>query len=40
MRARALPVVMVLVVADFLVFHVGTNALTDLETWWLNLAVR
>jgi len=40
MRARALPVVMVLVVLDFLVFHVGTNALYDLETWWINLIPR
>jgi Zn-dependent protease len=40
MRARALPVVMVLVVLDFLVFHVGTNALGDLETWWINLAFK
>jgi Zn-dependent protease len=40
MRARALPVVMVLVVLDFLVFHVGTNALYDLENWWFRLAIR
>jgi Zn-dependent protease len=40
MRARALPVVMVLVVLDFLVFHVGTNALNDLEVWWINLAFK
>ncbi len=36
MRARALPVLMVLLILNFLVFHVGTNALGDLETWWLN----
>ncbi|MFZ1063560.1 MAG: site-2 protease family protein [Acidimicrobiales bacterium] len=40
MRARALPVVMVLVVLDFLVFHVGTNALVDLENWWFRLAIK
>lgn len=40
MRARALPVVMVLVVLDFLVFHVGTGALGNLETWWINLALK
>ena len=40
MRARALPVVMVLVVLDFLVFHVGTGALGTLETWWINLALK
>ncbi len=40
MRARALPVVMVLVVLDFLVFHVGTNALGSLEDWWINLAFK
>lgn len=36
MRARALPVVMVLVIADMMFFHVGTNALSNLQTWWLN----
>ena len=40
MRARALPVVMVLVVLDFLVFHVGTGALGNLENWWVNLAFK
>jgi Zn-dependent protease len=40
MRARALPVVMVLVFLDFVVFHVGTNALGNLETWWINLAIK
>jgi Zn-dependent protease len=40
LRARALPIVMVLVVLDFLVFHVGNNELSSLEQWWINLAVR
>lgn len=38
-RARALPVVMVLIIANALVFHVGVNWLNDLETWWYNLLV-
>jgi Zn-dependent protease len=37
MRARALPFVMVLLLLNFAVFHVGENALTDLENWWLGL---
>jgi hypothetical protein len=36
MRARALPVLMVLLILNFLVFHVGTNFLFDLENWWIN----
>ena len=35
-RNRALPILMVFIILDFLFFHVGTNALSDLETWWLN----
>lgn len=37
MRQRALPFVMVLLLLNFAVFHVGLNALTDLELWWLRL---
>jgi Zn-dependent protease len=37
MRARALPFVMVLLLLNFAVFHVGLNALTNLELWWLRL---
>jgi Zn-dependent protease len=37
LRARALPVVMVLLILNVLVFHVGLNALSDLENWWINL---
>ena len=40
LRARALPIVMVLVVLDFLVFHVGNNELASIENWWLNLAFK
>jgi Zn-dependent protease len=40
LRARALPIVMVLVVLDFLVFHVGNNELANIENWWLNLAFK
>jgi Zn-dependent protease len=36
-RARALPVLMVLIILNAVVFHVGTNALTSLENWWINL---
>ena len=36
MRARALPVVMVLLILNVLVFHVGLNALSDLENWWIG----
>ncbi len=35
-RARALPLVMVLIIADSLFFHVGTGALGSLQQWWLN----
>jgi Zn-dependent protease len=37
MRQRALPFVMVLLLLNFAVFHVGLNALTNLELWWLRL---
>lgn len=36
LRARALPVVMILLVLNVLVFHVGLNALSDLENWWIR----
>jgi Zn-dependent protease len=35
-RARALPIVMVLIILNALVFHVGINALSDLQNWWLG----
>jgi Zn-dependent protease len=37
MRARALPVLMVLLVLNIFVFHVGNTARYDLESWWINL---
>lgn len=36
-RAKALPIVMVIFIANALIFHVGYNALTDLQNWWLSL---
>lgn len=36
-RAKALPIVMVLFIVNALVFHVGYNALTNLQNWWLSL---
>ncbi|MDE3065631.1 MAG: site-2 protease family protein [Acidobacteriota bacterium] len=36
LRSRALPWVMILIILDMTVFHVGTNFLSDLQTWWLN----
>ena len=38
-RAAALPIVMILVILDAAVFHVGTSALTSLHNWWLHLLV-
>jgi Zn-dependent protease len=35
-RARALPLLMVLIIADSLFFHVGTGALASLQQWWIN----
>jgi Zn-dependent protease len=35
-RSRALPILMVLIILNAVVFHVGTNALGDLENWWQN----
>ncbi len=35
-RARALPLLMILIIADSLFFHVGTGALGSLQQWWLN----
>jgi Zn-dependent protease len=40
LRARALPVLMVLLLLNFAVFHVGTNALNDLESWWERLLLK
>ena len=37
LRARALPIVIVLILLDSLVFHIGTNGLVDLQDWWLHL---
>ncbi len=36
-RARALPLVLAFVILSEYVFHFGSNALGDLETWWINL---
>jgi Zn-dependent protease len=36
LRARALPIVMALIILDSLVFHVGINWLSDLQNWWVN----
>ncbi|NNN00222.1 MAG: site-2 protease family protein [Acidimicrobiaceae bacterium] len=36
LRARALPIVMGLVILDSLFFHFGGNALASLEQWWIN----
>ena len=36
-RARALPVVLLFVILSEYVFHFGSTAFTDLETWWLHL---
>ena len=36
LRARALPVVMVLVILDSFFFHFGTNFLGSLENWWIG----
>ncbi len=36
-RARALPIVMVVVILGTFVFHFGNNALYDVENWWLHL---
>jgi Zn-dependent protease len=36
-RARALPLVLVFVILSEYVFHFGSNALGDLETWWISL---
>ncbi len=36
-RMKALPIVMVLIIADSLFFHVGTSALASLQNWWLRL---
>ena len=38
-RAAALPIVMILVILDAAVFHVGTSALVSLQNWWLHLLV-
>jgi Zn-dependent protease len=36
LRARALPIVMALIILDSLFFHVGINWLSDLQNWWVN----
>ena len=36
-RARALPLVLAFVILSEYVFHFGSNALGDLENWWLGL---
>ena len=36
-RARALPLVLGFVILSEYVFHFGTNALGDLQNWWINL---
>jgi Zn-dependent protease len=38
-RARALPVLMVLIILNAVWFHVGDNALNSLENWWVNRLV-
>ncbi len=35
-RAMALPLVMVLIIADSLTFHVGADLFTRLQSWWLG----
>ncbi|HUX04143.1 MAG TPA: site-2 protease family protein [Acidimicrobiales bacterium] len=35
-RSMALPIVMIIVIADSLYFHVGTGVFNSLENWWLN----
>jgi Zn-dependent protease len=37
LRARALPLVLAFVILSEYVFHFGSNALGDLENWWLGL---
>ncbi len=37
-RARALPIVMVLLILNAITLHVGESWLGDLQTWWINLA--
>jgi len=37
LRAKALPIVMVLILLNAIVFHFGYNALYDLENWWISL---
>jgi Zn-dependent protease len=36
LRARALPIVMALVILDSFFFHFGGNALTSLQNWWIS----
>lgn len=36
-RARALPLVLAFVILSEYVFHFGSNALGDLQSWWVNL---
>ncbi len=37
-RARALPVVMAILILNAITFHVGESWLSDLQNWWINLA--
>ncbi len=37
LRARALPLVMILVILSEYVFHFGDTAFADLQNWWLGL---
>lgn len=36
LRAKALPIVMGLVILDSFFFHFGGDALTSLQNWWIN----
>ncbi len=36
LRAKALPIVMGLVILDSFFFHFGGNALTSLQNWWIS----
>ncbi|OYV61442.1 MAG: hypothetical protein B7Z69_00875 [Actinobacteria bacterium 21-73-9] len=36
-RARMLPILMIVILLDYAVFHVGTTWLGDLENWWISL---
>jgi len=40
LRARALPVMFILLIILFTFSHVGDNWLNDLENWWVNLLFK